>query len=149
MAGGLKVNEQLSLLAGSPPAEPARKAPNFLELQAREKLKMPPEWKAFLFECLPEQGPTQVFKVEGSIPGVHARGKRKGEPDYRNGEKRATAYITIEEDRTWCKAWHIANNACVKCHGEGRRFVSASREEVTYRPCLACGEKGPYQGQEP
>lgn len=140
---------QQSLFSTTQPSPTKREAPNLLELQAREKLGMPPEWKVFLYECLPEEGETQVFKLEGSIPGIRTKGPRKGEPDYRNGEKRATAYVSVAEDRAWCKAWHIENNACEKCHGEGRLFVSASRTETTYKPCVACHETGTYQGEKP
>ena len=140
------MNEQLPLLA-EPATKVGRKAPDLLEMQAREKLKMPAEWEVFLRECLPEDGPTQVFKLEGSIPGIRTRGPRKGQPDYRGGQKLATAYITVAEDRAWCKAWHIANNACEKCHGEGVMWMGWSEDDGhKYKPCFACNSTGTYQG---
>lgn len=133
----------------APDVPPERKAPNLLEIQTREKLGMPLEWHWCEMHVLPEEGPRQAFSVTGVVPGIITRGPNKGKASFKHGTQKATAIISIEEDRVWCKAWHIKNDACEICHGEGRLLVSCGVSGNKYRACTACSETGKYQGAKP
>lgn len=125
------------------------RAPDMLEIHAREKLGLPDGWVCWFRKCLPEDAhPAQAFHVQGCVPGVVARGPRKGKPDYKNGQNHAVAIIGCAEHKAWSAKWCKQHDKCLTCLGEGRLFVSVGKDGTRYRPCKACGETGRWQGGE-
>jgi hypothetical protein len=69
-----------------------------LDNHFRQKYDLPDEFKFFRWECLPLNGPTIYFEVEGGIvTSVYKSGKRKGRPNYIKATNRKTFRMTVEE----------------------------------------------------
>jgi hypothetical protein len=80
---------------------------NTLNMHAREKLGKGEDWAVYLYRCLPESGETtQVIQLTGSAFRIGKRGPRKGQRIWTGADTatRATAYITPDEHKAWCKA---------------------------------------------
>lgn len=77
-----------------------------LESHFRQKHSLPDDFKFFRWQCMPEDGPTIYFELEGGIvQSVYRSGKRKGRPNYSKAINRQTFRMTTEEyDRLFGKA---------------------------------------------
>jgi hypothetical protein len=64
----------------------------------RQKHDLPDEFKFFRWECMPLDGPTIYYEIEGGIvSSVYRSGPRKGRPNYSKSTDRKTFRMTVEE----------------------------------------------------
>lgn len=117
------------------------------ELHARDKAGMPPEWKAFRWQALPLESKTALyFLVTGMIAPLRSKGKNKGRPNWRMGDRstQRAVVLPIMEHEEWVRAWEILTGKCAKCGGEGQTMASCNfvTAEKTYRPCSGCAGTG-------
>lgn len=69
-----------------------------IEAHLRQKHSLPEAFKFFRWECLPLDGPTIYYEVEGGIvDSVYKSGKRKGRPNYSKAKERQVFRVTVEE----------------------------------------------------
>ena len=76
-----------------------------LDNHFRQKHDLPDSFKFFRWQCLPLDGPTIYFELEGGIvESVYKSGKRRGRPNYSKATNRQTFRMTVEEyDRMFPK----------------------------------------------
>lgn len=66
-----------------------------LESYFRREYSIPEEFKFFRWECLPHDGPTIYYELEGGIVReFYKSGPRKGEPKYSTATDRQTFRMT-------------------------------------------------------
>lgn len=77
-----------------------------IETYLRKKHSLPANFKFFRWQCMPLDGPTIYYEVEGGIvDAVFKSGPRKGRPNYGKSTNRQTFRMTAEEyDRLFAKA---------------------------------------------
>ena len=69
-----------------------------IEGHFRQKHNLPDDFKFFRWVCMPLDGPTIYYEVEGGIVKTAYRsGRRKGMPKYSEATNRQTFRITVEE----------------------------------------------------
>lgn len=118
-----------------------------LEEHAREKVGMPPEWKAFRYECFPHgaQVPTQYIEIKGAIAPLKTRGPHTGRPNWRQLDVttlRTVIILNTEHDR-WVLQWEEVTGKCSECTGTGQRISRVSIADGTeYVPCAKCKGSG-------
>lgn len=115
---------------------------DLLEIQAREKLGMPAEWKVYQWQCMP---PTSEPCIYVRVVGAVAPLKRNGFPNWRKRDKATDkeAAITIEAHKAWCKEWSAKTGNCSACAGEGKLMVRCGVNiQTEYRPCPDCQGTG-------
>ena len=76
-----------------------------LDNHFRKKHDLPEDFRFFRWQCMPLDGPTIYFELEGGIvKSVYKSGKRKGRPNYSKATDRQTFRMTVEEyDRLFAK----------------------------------------------
>lgn len=118
---------------------------DLLTLQVRELLGVPEEWHWFEWECLPENGPTQVMRVKGAVAPVYEIGKRKGQRNWRGRDKQTEreAYITPDQRTAWLAKWEAETGKCHVCQGTCQETSGWDHiKGTTYRPCTRCKATG-------
>lgn len=124
-----------------------------LEMQAREKAGMPPDWEACEWKCMPP-GEVQpiYFAVKGAIAPVITRGPRKGQRNWARKIKstvRSVAITPVDHEK-WVAEWVTRTGKCPKCLGEGQVFARWNEAEgTTYKPCAECGATGKAKQEVP
>lgn len=64
----------------------------------RQKHNLPDSFRFFRWLCLPLDGPTIYFELEGGIVDtVYKSGPRKGRPNYSKAKDRQVFRMTVEE----------------------------------------------------
>lgn len=116
-----------------------------MEIHGKEKIQAPNGFEFYLFEALPEEGPTQVLRLTGGVAPLKSRGPGKGQPNFRKLDPatRRTVFLPIEEHRTWVKDWEKKTGLCADCQGKGQRPAGWSIETGNrFKPCSTCGGSG-------
>lgn len=115
---------------------------DLLEMCARDRLKQPDDWHAFLYES---EGDYLI--VTGGIAPILTRGPRKGQRNWKKVDPatRKRIILTREDIRKYKEAWADNTGMCPECQGKGTEFVSWSRTEGTRtRPCRHCRGTGKH-----
>jgi len=69
-----------------------------LENHLREKHDLPDDFKFFRWVCMPLDGPTIYYELEGGlVNAVYKSGRRKGRPNYSKTTSRQKFRVTVEE----------------------------------------------------
>lgn len=69
-----------------------------IENHFRQKHCLPDDFKFFRWVCMPLDGPTIYYEIEGGVVNsVYRSGPRKGRPNYSRSTGRQTFRMTVEE----------------------------------------------------
>lgn len=117
-----------------------------LEIQAREKLGMAPEWEFFRIQCMPPGGTETIYyAITGAIAPAITRGPRKGQRNWARKIKSTVRMVPItpEQHERWLAEWSARTGNCPKCAGDGKLFVRWNVVEgTTFKPCPDCNGTG-------
>lgn len=127
--------------------EAAKARPPANDQFARELFALPAGWVAMKWERKGgEFGPgPERTELTGAVCPPFERGRRKGQPAWRNRDRATEMTITLLESqyRAWLRKWETETGLCSNCQGSGRSWASSSAVEgSTFRPCVMCGETG-------
>lgn len=119
------------------------------ELHAREKAAMPDTWAIHTWECFPKStDKTLYYQVTGIIAPLKTKGKNKGAPNWRAGDKTTerTVILTVAEHEAWIAGWELKTGLCSNCLGEGQTLKSWTiANGPEYRQCVECQGTGKHQ----
>lgn len=74
----------------------------------RELYGLPEGWMGYAFEVIPPEMSqrTRAMRITGMVPGVYKRGPKRGQPNFRTGDKatRATYTLPMAQHATWLQS---------------------------------------------
>lgn len=119
---------------------------DFLEMHAREKGKLPPQWRAYRYRRLPEKSAECLYLgVTGAVVPDKVKGIYKGHPNWRAKERshEIEIYFTPQEHQDWLLQWERRNNQCHSCEGSGMAVYGWSVADGERRAkCVRCHGTG-------
>jgi hypothetical protein len=118
-----------------------------LNIQARTKANMPPQWELYQWQMLPRGGDYELAEVTGAVAPLYTKGKRKGQHNWDKMDKttRRTVYITIAENAAFIEQWQQETGKCANCEGSGKTLQSWHYiNGATYRDCIECDGTGKF-----
>jgi hypothetical protein len=117
--------------------EPER-PPCWMTLVARQKLGQGEDWHW----CKAERVGKDDLLIEGGIPGVYLKGKRKGRQKW-DGVPLTKCVITRAETDQAQVNYEATTGKCRECGGSGQDWERWNHETGHhYRPCKRCGATG-------
>ena len=126
-------------------AAPKRAEPRMLmtleDLHARQKIAMPEEWHPFRYEAIDPD----VMMITGMVAPPLLRGKYKGRPNFRKGDRTTQRKVafTLDEHYRFQLRWEAEHAKCANCLGHGKTVKSAHVDgSRTYRTCDRCNGSG-------
>lgn len=118
---------------------------DFYNLYATEKLGMPDGWQWYSLEALGQYPNYTGSLVRGLVPATFERGKRKGLPDFKRGDKATelSFALTRQQLRDFQAEWEQREGKCSHCFGTGQEWIGWSKAEGSrFKPCGQCGATG-------
>lgn len=119
---------------------------DFLEMHARDKGKLPTQWRAYRYRRLPERSAECLYLgVTGAVVPDKVKGKYKGHPNWRAKERshETEIYFTPQEHHDWLLQWERSNNMCHACEGSGMAVYGWSVADGEQRAkCVRCNGTG-------
>lgn len=117
---------------------------NLLITHAREKFGLPADWHCYQIKSM-DSVLIPSTSLTGRVAPSIQRGANKGQPNWKKGDKRTEATVTLTDDEhsKWLLEWEKVNGSCHLCQGSGKRCVGWSKASgKRYKTCNRCGGDG-------
>lgn len=114
-----------------------------IESLARQRLKLPPEWRAVIWSREGDYPDCWGMSVEGGVCPPKTRGKYKGSPNWKAATLKRKFVATDAEVAAHVKQWERRTGNCERCLGTGwRSFGWGCEIGHRYVPCKRCAATG-------
>lgn len=118
---------------------------DFYNLYAIAKHGAPTDWHWHTLEALGKHPNYTGSLVRGCVPATFQKGKRKGQFNFKGGDKATELSFAIAHDQfaAFHAEWEAETGRCSKCFGSGQEWTGWSATEGSrFKPCARCDATG-------